>query len=48
MTGRERAEKAALDNLDALGSDTERDHPVEFFLYVPEESQAYSVAARYI
>lgn len=46
MSSRERAEKAALDNLNVFGSDTERDHPMEFFLYFPEELQAYSAAAQ--
>lgn len=45
MSQQERADKAAINNLEMLGSDTERDHPFEFFLYFPDEWNAYAAAA---
>lgn len=38
-------DKRVVDVLTSLGSDPNREHPVEFFLYFPEEYQAYAVAA---
>ncbi len=41
----EGADKKVIENLEMLGSDMERDHPVEFFLYFPDEQKANIVAA---
>jgi hypothetical protein len=37
---RKQADKAAVDNIKALGGDTEKEQPVEFFLYFPTEWDA--------
>lgn len=41
MAQRKRADQAAVYNFEALGGDTQKDHPVEFFLYFPTEWDAY-------
>lgn len=46
MSNRKEAEKAALNQLERFGTDTERDHPMEFFLYFPSELNAYKAAAQ--
>jgi hypothetical protein len=38
---RKQADQAAVYNFEALAGDTQKDHPVEFFLYFPTEWDAY-------
>lgn len=46
MSHREQADRAAVENLHALGTDTSKDHPVEFFLYFPTEWDACIAASQ--
>lgn len=43
---REQADKAAVANFLALGGDTNRVQPMEFFLYFPTEWDAYVAASQ--
>lgn len=45
MSNRRNADQAALNHLLMMGSETKTIQPVDFFLYFPEEYQAYSTAA---
>lgn len=46
MSFREQPDKVAVDNLHALGTDTSKNHPVEFFLYFPTEWDACVAASK--